>query len=150
MKRPALLTLLLLLALPSLVLAQDDARQEVAEEFISALNARDFEGMADFFSPDAKGRFLTPVGFTEASGGAEIADQFRAWFGEVASFEIAESEIETVGTKLHLFYEMRVAGPGGWAAEGEAYHGEQHVYVVFEDGLISSLDLLCSGFFPIE
>lgn len=149
--RPALLTLLLLLVLPSLALAQDDTHQQVAERFIAGLNARDFQGMADWFSPDAKGRFLTPGGYHEATGGTEVGERFRRWFGGASSFEIAESEMETLGsemdspgTTLHLFYEFRLV------YEGQAYHGEQHVYVVFEDGLIASIDLLCSGFFPVQ
>jgi hypothetical protein len=144
MRRLGLFVLVVLLALPSLALAQDDTAQQVAEGFIAALNARDFQGMADCFSPDAKGRFLTPGGYTEATGGTEVGEQFRTWFGGGSSFEIAESEMKALGTKLHLFYEFRVV------YEDQAYHGEQHVYVVFEDGLIASFDLLCSGFLPVE
>ena len=142
MRRFGSLTVLVLLAFPSLALAQDDTDQQVAERFIGGLNARDFQGMADCFSPDAKGRFLAPSAFTEATGGEEIVEVLRTSLAGASSFEIAESEIKTLGTKLHLFYEMRAV----W--EDQTYHAEQHVYVVFEEGLIASFDLLCSGFFP--
>lgn len=151
MRRLGFFVLVVLLALPSLALAQDDTHQQVAEEFISSLDARDFQGMADYFSPDAKGRFLTPGGYHEGTGGTEIGEQYNRWFGGASSLEIAESEIRTLGsemdspgTTLHLFYEFRLV------YEDQAYHGEQHVYVVFEDGLIASIDLLCSGFFPVK
>jgi len=144
MRRLAFFVLVVLLALPSLALAQDDIAQQVAQEFISALNARDFQRMADCFSPDAEGHFLTPVGFTEATGGAEVAEQFRTWFGGGSSFEIAEAKVKPVGTKLHLSYDFRAV------YEDQAFRGEQHAYVMIEDGLIASLDLLCSGFFPVE
>ena len=89
MRRFGSLTVLVLLAFPSLALAQDDTVQQVAEGFISALNARDFQVMADSFSSDGKGRFLTPGGYTEATGGTEVGEQFRTWFGGGSSFEIS-------------------------------------------------------------
>ena len=144
MRRLGLFFIVSLLALPSPALAQDDTAQQAAEGFIAALNVRDFQGMAEFFSPDAKGQLLTPVGLTEATGGAEVGEGFRAFFGGASSFGIATSEIEPVGTKLHLFYKFRVV------FEDQAYHGEQHVYVRLEDGLIASIDMLCSGIFPVE
>jgi hypothetical protein len=151
MKRLGLFFFVVLLALPTPAPAQDDTLEQAGEGFIAALNVRDFQGMAGFFSPDAKGRFLTPGGYHEATGGTEVGDRFRRWFGGAPSFEIAESGIENLGsemdspgTTLHLFYEFRLV------YDGQPYHGEQHVYVVFEDGLIASIDLLCSGFFPDE
>jgi hypothetical protein len=144
MRRFGSLTVLVLLAFPSIVLAQDDTAKQVAEGFIEALSARDHERMADSFSPDAKGQILVPPGFTEATGGTGVGEQFRRLFGGASSFEIVESEIEPVGTKLHLFYKFRVV------FDGQEYHGEQHVYVVLEDGFIVSFDMLCSGIFPVE
>ena len=135
MRRVGSLTVLVLLAFPSIALAQDDAAQQVAEGFIAALDARDYPRMADYFSPDAKGQFLTPPGFADATGGTGVGEQFRRLFGGASSFEIAESEITPVGTKLHLFYKFRVV------FEGQECHGEQHVYVALEDGLISSFDM---------
>jgi hypothetical protein len=144
MRRRALLPFVLVLLLPSPAPAQVEAARETAREFLSALNALDYQRMADHFQPDAKGKFLIPGAFTEATGGIEVADQFRKWFEGKDAFELVDAKITPLSTKLHLRYGVR------FASDGKPSHGEQHVYVALEDGLIASLDLLCSGFFPVQ
>ena len=70
-------------------------------------------------------------------------NRFRLWFGEADSFEMLRAEIGQVAHRLSSTYRIRLHDSDGWQVI------EQRLYCnVGDDGRISTLDLLCSGFWP--
>ena len=82
----------------------------------------------------------TPV---ELSGAEPAAARFASWFGESDAFELVHAGSDEVGDRLHVFYRLRVKRPGDpWKVI------EQHLFCALDEGGITALDLLCSGFRP--
>ena len=88
-------------------------------------------------------RALIPPGPVQLSGAQAAAARFASWFGEAEGLELAGSGSEEVSDRLHVSYRLRVQRPGDpWTIV------EQHLFCALEDGLITALDLVCSGFRP--
>jgi hypothetical protein len=70
-------------------------------------------------------------------------NRLRLWFGEADSFEMLRTEIGQVADRLSITYRIRLHDSDGWQVI------EQRLYCnIGDDGRISILDLLCSGFLP--
>jgi hypothetical protein len=117
----------------------------VATSLVDALVNRDFAKMVDCFEPDATMRALLPRGPAQYQGAAQIVEAFRFWFGGARGFEVVDTTVEEVGSRVHLSWQLQVdqtpRGATGWHVI------EQHVYVSAGER-VSSLDLLCTGFMP--
>jgi hypothetical protein len=110
---------------------------------VTAVVDRDFQRLADTLTPDARMRALIPPGPVELSGAEAAAAKFSAWFGDAEELEVLRSGSDTVADRLHVFYRLRVKKPGD---VGKIV--EQHLLCAVEDGRITALDLLCTGFRP--
>ena len=110
---------------------------------VAALTERDFGRLADTLAPEVRMRALTPSGCVELSGAEPAAARFASWFGESKGFELVHSGSDEVGDRLHVFYRLRVKRPGDpWKVI------EQHLFCALDEGRITALDLVCSGFRP--
>lgn len=110
---------------------------------ITALAERDFPRLADTLTPDVRMRALIPPGPVEVSGAEPAAAKFAFWFGESNRLELVHSGSDEVGDRLHVFYRLRVKRPGDpWKVI------EQHLFCALDEGRITALDLVCSGFRP--
>ena len=110
---------------------------------VAALAKQDFGRLADTLAPNLRMRALIPPGPVELSGPGPAAARFASWFGDFNGLELVHSGSDEVGDRLHLFYRLRVKRRDDpWKIV------EQHLFCVLEDGRISALDLLCSGFRP--
>jgi hypothetical protein len=117
----------------------------VAEEFIDALAAQDFERLERSFAPDVHFHAVVPGtgSFHEQSGADATANQFRTWFGDAEPFELIGRWVEPVVDKLRLSYRFA-------AFEDEQWHVvEQQAYAVVGASGIEKLDVACSGFRPV-
>jgi len=112
---------------------------------VTALVERDFLRLAATLTPDVRMRALIPPGPVELSGADAAAAKFSSWFGDAEEFELIRSGSDTVADRLHVFYRLRVKKPGD-----QRKIVEQHLICAFDDGRISALDLVCSGFRPDE
>jgi hypothetical protein len=111
--------------------------------FVGALTERDFGRLAGTLAPDVRMRALIPPGLVELSGAGPAAARFASWFGELNGLELVRSDSDEVGDRLHVFYRLRVRRPGdAWKVV------EQHLFCALDEGRISALDLVCSGFRP--
>ena len=120
-----------------------DERDAPARRFVTALAARDFDGLSAAFAPDARFRYLVPPGPGEHTGNASIAAKFRQWFGDADRLEVQQILIEALPDRLSARYRFRVHREDGWEVV------EQQTFLdVDEDGRIAAIDLLCSGFRP--
>jgi SnoaL-like domain len=110
---------------------------------VAALTERDFGRLAGMLAPDVRVRALIPPGLVELSGAEPAAARFASWFGESNGLELVHSGSDEVGDRLHIFYRLRVKRPGDvWKVI------EQHLFCALDEGRITDLDLVCSGFRP--
>ena len=115
----------------------------VAERFLQALKQRDFDGIASCFASDSRLRALVPTALREDEGSAAIAERFRYWFGELGDFAVIDTTTDDFVDRVQLRYRMRGIDP----EDGEVTC-EQHAYLTVEDGSISAMNLVCSGWRP--
>lgn len=121
-------------------------RAERAGAFIDSLAAQDFPRLGGALAAGARLRALLPSGPREWVGAEMIANRFARWFGGTAEFQVVEAAIGSVGDRLHLNWRVRLRaerlGAGWFTVEQQAYADTG------EDGRISQLDLLCTGYLP--
>jgi hypothetical protein len=114
-----------------------------AATLVAALAERDFDGLAGVLATDTRMRALIPPGPVELSGAEPIAARFASWFGDAEGLELDHSGTDEVGDRLHVSYRLRVKRPGDpWKVI------EQHLFCALDEGRITALDLVCSGFRP--
>lgn len=118
----------------------------VADEFVDALTAQDFDRLSECFAPDVEFHAVVPAtgSFREQTGADETADQFRRWFGDADPFELLESSITPIVDKVRLSYRLAACEEGKWHVV------EQQAYATIGEGGIEKLDLACSGFRPVD
>jgi hypothetical protein len=112
---------------------------------VTALAERDFPRLAEILSPDVRMRALIPPGHIELSGADTAAAKFSSWFADAEEFELIRSGSDMVADRLHVFYRLRVRKPGDL---GKIV--EQHLLCALDEGRITALDLVCTGFRPDE
>jgi hypothetical protein len=116
---------------------------DLGDTLVAALAERDFERLARKLAPAVRMRALIPPGPVELTGAKPAAARFASWFGESDGLELVQSGSDEVGDRLHVFYRLRVKRPGDpWKVI------EQHLFCALDDGHITALDLVCSGFRP--
>jgi SnoaL-like protein len=119
-------------------------RWSVGGLVVEALARRDFAAMARCLGPGVRMRALLPGRVAEFTGPAEVAGWFAGVFGGPDGFELADGTVGEIGPRLYLRWRISLTPPG---PPDRTRLAEQHVFAMTGgDGLISSLDLLCSGF----
>ena len=123
--------------------ARRSSATDLGVMLVAALTERDFGRLAGTLAPDVRMRALIPPGPVELSGAEPAAARFAYWFGESNGLELVHSGSDEVGDRLHVFYRLRVKRPGDpWKVI------EQHLFCALDEGRITALDLVCSGFRP--
>ena len=115
----------------------------VAERFLHALEARDFDGIASCFAPNGRLRALVPTALREDEGSQAVAERFRYWLGDMTDFALSDTAVEEFVDRLHIRYRMRGVDP-----EDGAVTSEQHAYLTLEGDTITAMNLVCSGWRP--
>jgi hypothetical protein len=110
---------------------------------VAAIAERDFGLLACTLAQDVHMRALIPPGPIELSGPKAVAARFSSWFGETNRLELVCSGSDDIGDRLHIFYRLRVKRPGDALKVVE-----QHLFCAIDNGRITTLDLVCSGFRP--
>ena len=115
------------------------------ERFVAAIVAHDWVSIASCFEPDALFHAVTPTKrpYREHVGGAAIADQMRAWFGDADITELVSSAVEPLVDRIVIRYFIHEHEPDGW------YLVEQTAYATPGERAFAAMDLLCSGFRPV-
>lgn len=115
--------------------------------FVDALTSHDWEGLAACFAEGARFRAVVPNSehpFRDGTGGADAAAQLRRWFGDADVTELVASTVEMVGDRLHVAYRIREHESDGW------FLVEQQAFITPSPAGIAYLNLVCSGFRPLE
>ena len=116
---------------------------DLGEVFVTALVDGDAPRLAGTLDPDVHMRALLPPGPIEVLGADEVAGTFAAWFGSAERLELLQSASEPVADRLHVSYRLRVRrSDDPWNLV------EQHLLCAHDDGRITALDLVCTGFRP--
>ena len=116
---------------------------DLGEVFVAALVDGDAPRLAGTLDPDVQMRALLPPGPIEVLGAEAVAGKFTAWFGSAERLELLQSASEPVADRLHVSYRLRVRRTGDpWKLV------EQHLLCAHDDGRITALDLVCTGFRP--
>ena len=109
------------------------------ERFLAAFATRDFARLQACFHPQARFRALIPPGVCEAVDALGATTHLHDWFGGADHLQILNAEVEAVGNRLHMGYQLRVHDADGWQIF------EQQTYCRVQDRQIAAMDLLCSG-----
>ena len=124
----------------------DDERTAVGRKFLDALTARDFSRLSGLLGSTMRMRALLPTGPYEFRGWRETLDAFSSWFGEAEDFEVHLAELDLVADRLEMRWQFGLRLPG----ERTRRTVEQRVYCKVENGQTVVMDLLCTGFRPVE
>jgi TusA-related sulfurtransferase len=119
-------------------------QQNEGRAFLAALTSRDFAGVQASLDPDIRFRGLLPGGLRELSGAAAVTDQLRSWFEKSDVFEVVRSGAEGMADRLRISYRFRLHDEEGWTVI------EQVAFCDADDGRIEQIDLVCSGFRPVD
>lgn len=116
---------------------------DLGDVFVTALVDGDIPRLAGTLDSQVLMRALIPPGPTEVRGAEAVAGKFAAWFGSAERLELIRSVSEPVADRLHVSYRLRVRRAGDpWKVV------EQHLLCAHDEGRITALDLVCSGFRP--
>jgi TusA-related sulfurtransferase len=115
------------------------------DAFLSALTARDFVRFAASLAPSAQARFSLPRGPEVRTGRDEIARRFEGWFAPISKFEVLDTSCEPIGARHRLTWRFRVTRDG---QPRELI--EQLAFVDATVEGIAGIDMLCSGFVPVD
>jgi len=125
------------------VAARRSSATDLGAMLVAAVTERAFGRLAGTLAPDVRMRALIPSGPVELSGAEPAAARFASWFGESNRLELVHSGSDEVGDRLHVFYRLRAKRTGDpWKVI------EQNIFCALDEGRITALDLVRSGFRP--
>jgi hypothetical protein len=117
------------------------------QRFLAALTRRDFAGLQELLADDVWLRALLPRHLDEHYGAVETAGAFRTWYGLAQPFEAITLDHDNVVGKERISYRFLLRPE--WAPD--TWHViEQMAFLSVKDGLIRKIDLVCTGFLPID
>jgi hypothetical protein len=119
--------------------------RSLGAELVAAIAARDFSGLTGLFTTPVTFRAVTPRRFFDADTAVGVADVVLGrWFAaERPVSDLLSLDTGRVGHVERLTYRLAVDTASGPAVI------EQAVYFTEQDGRISDIRLVCSGFIPI-
>lgn len=120
------------------------AAEVVGREFIAAIETRDWERLAASFAPDVVFRAVVPsdVPFREHRGPEAATVQIARWFKDADVHRLVDSQVDVLADRLHIRYRIHGREDGEW------FLVEQQAFATLNLGVISYLNLVCSGFRP--
>jgi hypothetical protein len=115
----------------------------IGQRFAEALAKKDALDLLDLLDPEVDFRGLTPSRFWEATSATALVDDIilGAWFEADDHIEALEHvELGSVADRDRVAYLLRISTPDGM------FLVEQQAYFGVDNGRISWLRILCSGF----
>lgn len=119
----------------------------VARAFLDTLAGRDFVALRDLFAEDVWFRILLPRQTVEAHTAERTIAALYQWYGTANAFEVHHLDHHTMAGREFVAYRFHLRpewAPGQW------HLIEQSGYVRIRDGRIARLDLVCTGFHPVD
>jgi hypothetical protein len=114
----------------------------VGESLTQAIAAGDRDALLRLLAPTLDFKAVTPGRLWEAGTATEVADVILGtWFGGARRIESVEVvECETVADLERARYRFRATTPDGESVV------EQQAYLQVDDGGVTALRIVCSGF----
>jgi hypothetical protein len=110
---------------------------------VQAIAARDLDRIVGALAPDTGLRYLIPPGPGHIVGAAAAAAKFLQWFGDADVLRVQSVRVEALADRISARYRFLLHQQEGWEVI------EQQLYLdVDEQGRVTAIDLLCSGFRP--
>jgi ketosteroid isomerase-like protein len=117
------------------------------DHFLEALGRLDFKEVEQCLATDVWFRALQAKGVHESKTANDAADAFRGWFNGTGGTRLLDCERHTTEGREHLRYRFLLRPE--WASD-QWHLVEQTGFCRVKDGKITRLDVVCSGFFPVE
>jgi hypothetical protein len=117
--------------------------EDLGQQFVRALAQKDASALKALLRPDVDFRALTPGRVWEASSSDAVVDEivFGTWFeAQRRITAIISIDTGTIGLRQRVGYQLSVSFP-----EGD-HIVEQQAYFDSDNGQISWLRVMCSGF----
>ncbi len=119
------------------------ARQTaIGTDFVAALATHDLARLQACFQAEVKFRALVPGDLREGLGPEEATGWLLKWFGDADEVTVLTSSVEWMADRLHVAYRLHVRTKLDWDLI------EQQAFCTVDNGLISVMNLVCSGFRP--
>lgn len=115
--------------------------------YLAALAVRDFEALARLLAPDVWLRALLPRHLDEHYGAGETVGALRGWYGGATAFQVLALDHDVAGHKERVRYRFLLRPD--WAPD-TPHLIEQQAYLSVADGVIRKIDLVCTGFMPVD
>jgi hypothetical protein len=123
--------------------ASDD---ELGRRFVSALSAKDLEGLASLFDVEIDFRGITPGNEWRATTPDEVVGiVLGSWFEPTDHVrDLVNVEVQPFADRYQLRYRLHVENDEGM------FVVEQQGYYSAEEGSITRMGIVCSGFRPTD
>jgi hypothetical protein len=118
---------------------------QVAERFLDALAALDFDVAAALFADDGRLRALVPQAVREDEGPEAIANRFRFWWDALEDLELVERHAERFHDRTAIRYRWR----GRDADDGWVEVEQSGYFRLGSAGEIVAMNVADSGFIPV-
>jgi hypothetical protein len=117
----------------------------VGADFARALATKDFDRVRELMAPEIDFAALTPRRHWQAASPDEVISTIlRQWFEDSDEIEALEHlDHDVVSDRERVGYRFSVSNPDG------RFLVEQQAYLAAQDGRITWMRVLCSGFRPI-
>lgn len=112
----------------------------IAHRFMDAIATGKQDIVRSCLSSNVRMRALLPSGYGEVNGAQAVTDTILSWFEDAESLEILDGEVTELQGRIHQTYRFREH-----YGDNTTSVIEQHIYWAVQNGLITSMDLLCSG-----
>ena len=118
----------------------------VAEKLVNALARKDRPALLEVLAPEVDFRGMTPGRFWEATAAEDVVDGvFFQWFEpQDVVTDVLAVDRDWMVDREHLSYRFAVRTPDG------PHIVEQQAYLMIEDGRITWLRMMCSGFRKVD
>lgn len=117
------------------------AHESIAAAVADAMADQAASHLSGVFTDDVRMRALLPGGPIEAESQDQLAGTLVGWFKDLDSVSLAEHHSHTVGDRLVVSYVLSLArGEHRWVV------GQTAICALRDDGLVSAMDMVCSGY----
>ena len=116
--------------------------EEVAAAYASAYARGDVDAMSDLLAPDLVSRLLMPGGLRILDGVDAFKAELAEAIGDVDGARLHSSSAAPIGDKFVTRARLVLYAGGGH------YHLEHLEVVTVEDGRVTAIDGVCTGFRP--
>ena len=116
---------------------------QVAERFLDALGAGEWDAIGRLLAEDVQLRALVPSTLREETGLEAVVARFDFWWAPLEDLQLLDAGIEPIADQVRVHYRLAGTDPD----DGPVVV-EQQCYFTVADGAITKINSVCSGFHP--